>query len=409
MNLRRLLTLYLFLIGFGANADENHYDEILIGDRAAGMAGAYAAIADDTAGLYYNPAGIVYAVDSNISGSMNAFNIATKSYKDVVGPGRDWNRVSSELLPNFFGIIQDFGGGKAGFSYAVVDSTQENQDDVFQNAQLPSGSVDEYVINFNNQDKTIHIGPAYAKRINDRLSIGTSLFLHYRQQERITHIFTDSAATTPNLDSTEYASTTEFGLRPGVGIMFTPREKLSFGFKIAKSFLLSSDYVYQKSGPDSTSGVDYNFRQAAEKKDKREYPWVIRSSAAYFFDKRFIVAGALNYFSATSDSQLGDRNAVVNLSAGAEYYLRDNLALRGGVYTNNATTPKLSANKLGQYEHIDYIGVTASVTRFSRSNALTFGLQYAAGSGKAQLFAEPILQSVDASVFNVFMSASYSY
>ena len=408
MNLRITVVL-ASLIGIpglpsSARADVNHYDEILIGDRAAGMAGAYAAIADDTAGLFYNPAGTVYADDSNISGSMNAFTISIKNYKDVMGPGRDWQRVSSELLPNFFGIIQDFAKGKLGFSYAVVDSTLENQDEVFENVQLPTEFADVYVINFNNQDKTILIGPSYARKINDKLSIGTSLFFHYRQQERITHIFTQLASY--NKDSTKYASTTEYGLNPKLGVMYTPFEKLSLGFTLSQTFLLSSNIVNQASGPDSNSGVLYNFRVSDESNAKRPYPVTLRSSVAYFFDKKLIVAGEINYFGATNDG----RASVINLAAGSEYYLRDNLAVRGGIYTNNASSPSLSTNKVGQFEHVNYVGLTTSITRFSRSNALSIGMQYAVGSGLAQVFGDqPILQSVSASTFNVFMSATYSY
>jgi len=385
-------------------ADENHYDELFIGDRAAGMAGAYAAIADDTAGLYYNPAGIVFASDSNISGSMNAFNVSRKNYKDVLGPGRDYSRMSSELLPNFFGIIQDFGSGKIGFSYAVIDSTLENQDEVFENAQLPSGTAQTFVVNFNNQDKTLLIGPSYARQLNEKLSLGSSLFLHYRQQERITHLFAQYAGV--NKDSTDYASTTEYGIQPKIGIMYSPREKISLGFTLSQTIILSSDITVQDTGPDSGSGVDYNFRLSGSSNDKRPYPMSIRSSLAYFFDKKLIVAGEINYYSATNDN----RNAVFNIAAGTEYYLKDDLALRGGIYTNNATSPSLSADKTTQFEHIDYIGVTGSITSFSRSNALTVGIQYAVGSGQAQLFGyEPVLQSISASLLNIFLSASYAY
>ena len=60
-------------------ADENHYSNQLIGYRAAGLGGAYTAISDDPSGLYYNPAGIVYAQTSNLSASVNAFQCRRKN------------------------------------------------------------------------------------------------------------------------------------------------------------------------------------------------------------------------------------------------------------------------------------------------------------------------------------------
>ena len=52
-------------------ADEYHYNNMLIGDRASGMGGAYTAVSDDATGMFYNPAAIVYVGDRNFSASVN--------------------------------------------------------------------------------------------------------------------------------------------------------------------------------------------------------------------------------------------------------------------------------------------------------------------------------------------------
>ncbi|MBI5193355.1 MAG: hypothetical protein HZA08_07955 [Nitrospirae bacterium] len=95
-------------------ADEYHYNNIIIGDRAAGMGGAYTAVSDDPSGLFYNPAGIVFAYGRSLSGGAHAYHSVHKKYKDVLG-GKGWDRSSSEVLPNYFGIIQPLGkNGKIG-------------------------------------------------------------------------------------------------------------------------------------------------------------------------------------------------------------------------------------------------------------------------------------------------------
>ena len=149
-----VLVLVLFFLMCGSSfADEFHYNNFLIGDRASGMGGAYTAVSDDPTGLYYNPAGIVYATGKNLSASVNAYYSLNKKYDNIIG-GNGWERKSSSLLPNFFGITQPLGSFQFGFSYVVPDSIQENQSQTF-GGSLPTtlGSpATNYTINFNNED-----------------------------------------------------------------------------------------------------------------------------------------------------------------------------------------------------------------------------------------------------------------
>jgi len=41
---------------------EFHFDSVRVGERAAALGGAYAALSQDTAGLFYNPAGIAFVL-----------------------------------------------------------------------------------------------------------------------------------------------------------------------------------------------------------------------------------------------------------------------------------------------------------------------------------------------------------
>ena len=86
--------------GATAMADDFHYTNLLIGDRASGMGGAYTAVSDDATGLYYNPAGIAYTMGRSFSASVNAYYNTEKKYKEVIG-GNGWVRTSSSLLPNY--------------------------------------------------------------------------------------------------------------------------------------------------------------------------------------------------------------------------------------------------------------------------------------------------------------------
>ncbi len=88
-------------IGFRAYGDEYHYKNVLVGDRAATMGGAYAAISDDASGAFYNPAGMAFAFGDSVSGSGNAYHNSNTRYKDAIGDA-DWVRDSTAILPSFF-------------------------------------------------------------------------------------------------------------------------------------------------------------------------------------------------------------------------------------------------------------------------------------------------------------------
>ena len=57
-----VITCWLILfVAPAVFADDLHYVNMLVGNRAAGLGGAYTAISDDPTGCYYNPAGIAFS------------------------------------------------------------------------------------------------------------------------------------------------------------------------------------------------------------------------------------------------------------------------------------------------------------------------------------------------------------
>src|SRR5512142_2455055 len=118
-----------------ALADDLHYNNLLVGERASGMGGAYTAVSDDATGLYYNPAGIVYAAGRSVSANVNGYYYSKKTYKDVIG-GNGWVRNSAALLPNYFGAVLPLEDYKIGFSYALPDSITSDQEQTFHDLQL---------------------------------------------------------------------------------------------------------------------------------------------------------------------------------------------------------------------------------------------------------------------------------
>lgn len=404
------LALLAMLCG-AAGADEFHYNNFLIGDRAAGMGGAYTALSDDPSGLFYNPAGIVYSTGRNLSASVNAYYNLDKKYDNVIG-GQGWERHSQLLLPNFFGITQPLGKFQFGFSYAVPDSVQEDQSQVFYGSFPTSlGSpATRYIINFNNQDNTYNFGPSLAYEVNSKLAVGMTLYLHHRSSKTILNqmiTLQDGRFEWSN----QYIDHVERGYKPILGVMIAPAEKFTVGLSIARTILYSDSKDIQltnKSADAATvNDVAVDFDNNAG--GKRKYPYEIHAGVGYFASSSLLLTADGSFFSKVNDPN-GDRVSVLNAAVGTEYYLNKSWAVRGGVYSNLANTPEVTAGRTNQDEKIDYYGVSASISNFTRNTSITFGGNLNTGSGKAQIVSNSTsIQNVDSKGWTIFLSSSYSY
>ena len=419
--LRRTLPVLLLggCLTAPVQADPYHYRDMLLGERAIGMAGAYTAVADDPSGLYYNPAGVVYRRQTNLSASVNAFQQTRTTYEDALG-GTDWERRSSSLLPNFFGVVQPLGGGVVGFSLAVPDSVHEDQDQTFND--LPGTRTDKFVINFNHQLQVYKIGPSFALPVGEELAVGGTLYLHYRTEEIISNQWVRK-------DSgdfewlNQYYETEEIGVEPVLGVMWSPWSRLSLGLSLRRTFITSASTDRQVNCstdiPDNPNAVclsDGSVAPAdppgpftASSNVKRELPWELGAGVAYFASPRLLISADAYYYTGPDDD-FQEREPTWNVAFGSEYYLSDAWALRGGLYTNRANTPAVESGKSDQTEHVDYVGGSLSLTRFTRNSSISAGINLSRGSGEAQVIGGvEAIQDVSAESRLFYLSTSYAF
>jgi long-chain fatty acid transport protein len=407
-----------------AIADEFHYINILVGNRAAGLAGAYTALSDDVEGCYYNPAGIALAPYSGLSASVNTFSESNKIYKnalvDTQGRKLDWEQESSSLLPNFFGITRKIEQGMFGLSYAVPDSILRRQKQTFNDirSQYPDNPIETFTININDSDKTYLFGPSFAYRLSDSLSIGTTLYVYYRDMEIIRNQvlqFDQGQHYWLNY----YKTRQEWGLKPIIGAIWEPIDKLALGISLGRIFVTSSDnqqqLIYRDTvgeEPITIDGSTYDFSdtntlymQSDSNHDEEKHPLTTSLGLTYFLSPRLLFSGDLVYSEAVSNKE-----AVLNFAVGCEYYLRDAYAMRVGFYSDYANTPTLKTGRINQPEHIDIYGASFSLTRFQRQSSITVGASYGFGEGKAQVIADQtVIHDVEVKNLSLYVAASYNY
>jgi len=397
-----------------AYADEFHYNNLLIGDRASGMGGAYTAISDDASGMFYNPAGIVYVTDGGRSASVNAFFSQTKRYENVIG-GQPFVRKSNALLANYFGIVKPIGKYKFGFSYAVPDSVNEDLSQTVSNVASTVSNYD-FTINLNNRDNTYNFGPSFAASISDNFAFGITLYVHQRDTLIVQNQFLARVDGT-NQWTNSYFKLSESGFRPIVGITWSPIEKLSLGLTVAQTQLISSNAVRQDTCWDSTTtgcvanaspAISFQVPTLTTFDVKRKYPIRTAIGAAYFASSSLLISTDITYHTAVEDPVFGNKVATLDAALGTEYYLNKKWAVRAGLFTNVANTPAIQAGVTNIEEHINLYGGSLSFTHFTGDSSVTLGGSISYGLGQAQIGTSST-DVQDASTFGwtMFLSSSY--
>jgi long-chain fatty acid transport protein len=296
-----------------------------------------------------------------------------------------------------------------GFSYAVPDSIVENQDQEFLH---PTAAASRYILNFNQRDNTYLFGPSIAGSLGvDRLTWGLTLYGHYRNWELTNNQWVEYS-TGATLQDNYYFENLEYGVKPVFGVMYDPMDKLSIGLTVAHTWTIWSDTRAQHSSIAHGSADDAanTWMSIENSSTKRKYPWTASLGVAVFPTSTLLLSGDFIYYTGTNEDTLRDRKATWDLSLGAEYYFNSSWAMRGGLFTDNANTPKIDQNKADQDSHVDMYGASLSFSHFTKNSGLTVGASYQYGTGKSQVLAGSLAQQdTTMQSLTLFLSGNYSY
>ena len=363
-------------------ADDTHYKNMLVGERAATMGGTYVAISDDSTGCYYNPAGIAYAVGESLSGSGNVLHKMKTVYSETIGT-EDWVRESETLVPNYFGVLKKYKSYSFCFSYVVPEAFIEHQDLVFDS---PLSTVKKYYQSLHSEDITYLMGPSGAVRIGDSFSMGLTLYYHYRSFMRLQHYFLEDTDGTFYQVFYESKKQREDGVMPKIGMQWSPWSLLTVGMALDQTFLINApsqgDLSYHNTDNKTDTASLFTTMNRTKSEVKRKLPTHLAFGVAYFPTPSQLYTVDIDYYQA----QEKGRANIMNYSGGTEYYLNPTNAVRFGLFTNYTNLPDTDSSTVAPYEYIDILGASLGYTSYSSSSSITFGAIYTYGSGKAWLY-----------------------
>lgn len=421
--MRHVCALILVLVPVVTHADDTHYQNVVLGERALGMAGAYTAIADDVSGAYYNPAGPAIA-PSSASLSMSVYGWQRKQVDRGYVDNLDNQLVAADLetsglstLPTTAGLVKKFGpkladGSKRfaiGFS-TLLTSVESNAD-----THVLEGPVSRGAASLSESDRTLSIGPFFGVRLDERFAVGLSLFYTTRsvRKERRTSNEAELPDETSSSLRVEHATVaySSGDLNARVGGLFQPNPRWSFGLTVGLptlAHLTGSAKLTEETAIadlEVAPGVAvYEARDAGGLSTKNPLPVEIRGGAAWTPAERLQLALDVAVYLPTEYDPIDlpapdvdvpvvdiahvatvERNFTFNVNAGAEVWTGP-IPLRFGLFTNLASSPDVETATFNQLDHVNRYGGTFSIGYQSGDFDVSIGALYALGLGKAAVY-----------------------
>lgn len=416
----KLSILFLYFISKNCFADIFHYRNIIVGERAMGMGGAFTAVADDASGILYNPAGVAFSISNDISGSANAFYKRTTLYKKALGTENFTERSRGTTAP-FFGSLQKNPIEGSGLSFAFglynLDSELKDQFDAFNDIS----TIDRFRRTANIRAGTLGAGLAVASRIMPGAAVG--LAIGGLEINELANIYQHTSYTSGlylTQDSRTHLQAQTISMTLGGQLALGA---FSLGSTINYQSIYSETYdesIIRTQNYDSFNSPGgtilpvpiQSFSNTQSEKPLNSMPIEVKFGAAWFASARLLITADISYHSAAKKAIANfDREAVTNFATGAEYYITPSVPVRVGVFTNNDARPEVKYGTFAQQvEHIDYLGTSLFFAWVTPNSQISIGGVYQAGEGKAQKTGDAFsVQSVEADSITVAFSATSSY
>ncbi len=370
MTTRRVCALVLLLAGSAARGQgiESNYKPYVVGGRAAGMGGAFTALADDGSGAYYNAGGLAFTRSSSVSFSMNVYGLVGGKVKDALGDGHDFTYQDPNIFPVATAGIMKF--GEADPETGVAKHT------VFFSVFLPDG------VNADDRDllgstanayfsqrytQTLWIGGGYALRLG-KLGFGFGGYALIGSTTYFLDLDLIAPAGNPFVVLSARDDLNTLGFVGSFGVRWDPTDHLRLGF----SFFTPEWGSGSRTSFVRLAAADGGSAVAIGSQDDKlsatpSLPFRAQAGVAWEMESWTFVADLilLGPRHITDDADKASegldrtvvRNPVLNVALGGEVALGGGFALRAGFYTDFASSDPKSVHK-DNTSHVDHYGLT---------------------------------------------------
>jgi long-chain fatty acid transport protein len=405
-------SFFVFIFGFVSSAAAGVYTyyDVMIGGRSAQMGGAYTAVAEDGAAVYFNPAGLGQITTPSLSISANGLDIQTYTLQKRLF-GQDLTFRSNAFFPSAWSVVRSLGEYRLAFSAIVPSNLDVVSTTNFREVILAGQSFSVGLIDSRIKDRVYLIGPSLAYRITPTLMVGATLYYWYGEALRETTLFFGGTSGQSQVGQFNRISTTTHGLLGQIGLLVKPSEAYSVGLLLRAPVPLdqtiqsdNQEYTF-----DATSGVFTNsFSQTETSRSARRPPGATVGLAFHPAAGRTLSVD-LSYYGSASysfSSREVEIRPVWNAAIGFEEVILPKFPVRFGLYTNRSAAPRLNDNPTVQDDRVDSYGATFGVGYLDELSTFDVGMRYALGKGKTKDATTGERFNVESQVLTLFVSGS---
>ena len=341
----------LLLLPVAARAGSSTYQDVLVGERASGMGGAFTALADDASAAYYNPAGLATVGSQNLSLSANVFDYQAQRLHGYFR-GQDLRASSVSFFPSdWYTVIHTTRA-----TYAIAVIVPESLSATATGNFSDNGTRLQF--NSNQSVQTYLIGPSVGLALTPRLSVGAAAYLLYG---RYSNNFHGTLSDQSGLDEVfQQITGYQVGALGLAGLKYRLSDRVRLGLVLRSGA--------QPHHVEDRLNVEYNpGRTGTEVKGATYYsriPWSTTMGVAFLPNPAWTLAADLSVYAAARTAIYGteyENKMICNLNLGAEYAATPSVPLRFGFFTNRSAAPGPTDGQQVQPAHVDQYGVTASV------------------------------------------------
>ena len=386
----KILSIFLLLFVpdflFGAYSN---YNSILVGERAAGMGGAYTALSGDAAAVsYYNPATLAQMKGASLSATANLYNKYDIRYGDQDNFDSAVLRANEGTfvpIPSSSGSVYRYKKVALGLSIIFPDL------DTFIGNVSSSGDDSS---NINLRDESLWVGGSISYNLSSVDSAGITFYYTSRTYTRSLTDQSISGGTTTIFTEEKLFTTNSLVGIIGYWRRLSNEWTAGLSYRIP-SFKISGIGNYFQSTIDTTgtANTPYNRTQV---KSESQIPTKLTLGIAYEREGNWAMAldissyGPLKYNDLDVDAvaETVEHIPIVNINFGGEYYLNNWLAIRYGLFTNFSSRPKITQSNFTNTvtdrrgDHIDMWGFSTNFAIHTTGNSLwTLGGYYSGGKG----------------------------